>query len=69
LDNYCTHQKCDAWLTQHPSVHFHFTLTPANWLNQVEIWFGILSRKTLQGLSTKSTAELRQAIEAHCRLR
>ena len=64
LDNYCTHKKCDAWLAQHPNVHFHFTPTSASWLNQVEIWFGIMSRKALRGLSAKSTAELRQAIEA-----
>jgi transposase len=64
LDNYCTHKKCDAWLLEHPNVHFHFTPTSASWLNQVEIWFGILSRKALRGLSAKSTAELRQAIEA-----
>jgi len=64
LDNYCTHKKCDAWLAQHPNVHFHFTPTSASWLNQVEIWFGILSRKALRGLSTTSTVELRQAIEA-----
>src|SRR6266705_7217269 len=64
LDNYCTHKKCDAWLAKHPNVHFHFTPTSASWLNQVEIWFGILSRKALRGLSTKSTAELREAIEA-----
>jgi len=64
LDNYCTHKKCDAWLLQHPNVHFHFTPTSASWLNQVEIWFGILSRKALRGLSTRSTLELRQAIEA-----
>jgi transposase len=64
MDNYCTHKKCDAWLAKHPNVHFHFTPTSASWLNQVEIWFGILSRKALRGLSTKSTAELRQAIEA-----
>jgi len=64
LDNYCTHKKCDAWLAKHPNVHFHFTPTSASWLNQVEIWFGILSRKALRGLSSKSTAELRQAIEA-----
>ena len=64
LDNYCTHKKCDAWLLQHPNVHFHFTPTSASWLNQVEIWFGILSRKALRGLSTQSTVELRQAIEA-----
>jgi transposase len=33
LDNYCTHKKCDAWLLQHPNVHFHFTPTSASWLN------------------------------------
>lgn len=64
LDNYGTHKKCDAWLAAHPNVHFHFTPTSASWLNQVEIWFGILSRKALRGLSSKSTLELRQAIEA-----
>lgn len=64
LDNYCTYKKCDAWLAKHPNVHLHFTPTSASWLNQVEAWFGILSRKALRGLSTKSTAELRQAIEA-----
>lgn len=64
LDNYSTHKKCDAWLAAHPNVHFHFTPTLASWLNQVEIWFGILSRKALRGLSSTSTVELRQAIEA-----
>ena len=64
VDNYCTHKKCDAWLARHPNVHFHFTPTSASWLNQVEIWFGILSRKALRGLSARSTTELRQAIEA-----
>jgi len=64
LDNYSTHKKCDAWLAKHPNAHFHFTPTSASWLNQVEIWFGILSRKALRGLSSKSTAELRAAIEA-----
>ncbi len=63
LDNYCTHKKCDAWLAQHPNVHFHFTPTSASWLNQVEIWFGILSRKALRGASFKNIASLRQAIE------
>jgi transposase len=64
LDNYCTHKKCDAWLAKHSNVHFHFTPTSASWLNQVEIWFGILSRKALRGLSSTTTVELRQAIEA-----
>jgi transposase len=63
LDNYCTHKKCDAWLAKHSHVHFHFTPTSASWLNPVEIWFGILSRKALRGLSVKSTFELRKSIE------
>ena len=64
LDNYCTHKKCDSWLAKHPNVRFHFTPTSASWLNQVEIWFGILSRKALRGLSSRNTSELRVAIEA-----
>jgi len=64
-DNYCIHKKNDAWLAQHPNVHFHFTPTSASWLNQVEIWFGIFSRKALRGASFKNPEELREAIEAY----
>lgn len=64
LDNYCTHKKNEAWLADHPHVHFHFTPTSASWLNQVEIWFGILSRKTLSGASFTSTEQLVKAIGA-----
>lgn len=63
LDNYCTHKKNHDWLTKHPNVHFHFTPTSASWLNQVEIWFGIFSRKTLSGASFVSIEQLVQAIE------
>jgi transposase len=64
LDNYCIHKRNDAWLAAHPNVYFHFTPTSASWLNQVEIWFGIFSRKALRGASFKSIEQLRQAIEA-----
>jgi transposase len=64
MDNYCIHKKNDAWLIAHPNVHFHFTPTSASWLNQVEIWFGIMSRKVLRGGSFKGKEELRAAIEA-----
>ena len=64
LDNYSTHKKNHDWLAAHPNVHFHYTPTSASWLNQVEIWFGILTRKTLSGASFESTAQLTQAIEA-----
>lgn len=64
LDNYGIHKKNDIWLAAHPNVHFHFTPTSASWLNQVEIWFGIFSRKALRGASFRNTEELRLAIEA-----
>jgi transposase len=64
LDNYATHKKNDDWLARHPNVHFHFTPTSASWLNQVEIWFGIFTRKTLSGASFQTTEQLTQAIEA-----
>lgn len=63
MDNYCTHKRNDEWLAKHPNVFFHFTPTSASWLNQVEIWFGILSRKVLKNGSFESQESLRKAIE------
>ena len=63
MDNYCIHKKCDLWLAEHPNVHFHYTPTSASWLNMVEIWFGILTRKAIRGASFKSCEELAVAIE------
>ena len=65
LDNYCTHKKNDVWLAAHPNVRFHHTPTSASWLNLVEVWFGIFTKKALRGASFKSTSELREAIEAY----
>ena len=65
LDNYCTHKKNEEWLTNNPNVKFHFTPTSASWLNQIEIWFGIFSRKSLKGASFQSTKELREHIEGY----
>jgi transposase len=65
LDNYCIHKKNDPWLAVHPNVFFHFTPTSASWLNQVEIWFSLMSRKVLRGASYPSKDQLRHAIEAY----
>ena len=62
LDNLCTHKKNADWLAAHPNVTFHFTPTSASWLNQVEIWFGIFSRKALDGASFRTVEQLVQAI-------
>ncbi len=65
LDNLSTHKpKRDQWLARHKNGHFHFTPTHASWLNQVEIWFSILARSTLDGASFTSVTQLRAAIDA-----
>jgi transposase/DNA-binding Xre family transcriptional regulator len=50
LDNSSTHSTpaVRAWLHAHPRVHFHFTPTGASWLNLVEVWFSILTRKSVR---------------------
>ena len=65
LDNYSTHKKNDDWLAKFEGrVQFHFTPTSASWLNQIEIVFSLLQRKTLNGASFKSKEELSSAIAA-----
>lgn len=64
LDNYSTHKRNGDWLAKHPNVRFHFTPTSASWLNQIEIWFGIFTRKALRGASFNSVEELTSAIRA-----
>ena|SRR5215471_3653571 len=47
---------------RHPHVHFPFTPTRANRLNQIECWFSILGRQALQGASFTSARERRPLI-------
>src|SRR5450432_2071452 len=48
LDNYSPHKRNDEWLAKFEGrVQFHFTPTSASWLNQIEIVFSFLQRKTL----------------------
>jgi transposase len=64
LDNLNTHKpKNDQWLRRHPLVHFHYTPTSASWLNQVECWFSILSRRAIKGASFTSSKEVREGID------
>ena len=63
LDNLRTHKpKHDRWLARHKNVTFHYTPTHASWLNQIEIWFSILTRKALRGANFISVKQLRKAI-------
>ncbi len=64
LDNLNTHKpKHDAWLSRHKHVHLHYTPTHASWLNQIEVWFSILSRRALKGASFTSARQLRERID------
>ncbi|WP_246040730.1 IS630 family transposase [Streptomyces cadmiisoli] len=50
LDNLSTHTTPDvkAWLAKNTHVHFHFTPVGSSWLNQIEIWFGIITRQSIR---------------------
>jgi transposase len=56
LDNLSTHKgdTVNEWLTKHPKVAFHFTPTGSSWLNQVEIWFGIITKQSIRRGTFKS---------------
>ena len=50
LDNLSTHgtTTSTAWLAKNPNVTFHFTPVGSSWLNQVEIWFSIITRQSIR---------------------
>jgi transposase len=50
LDNLSTHKTPEvrAWLAQNPQVSFHFTPIGSSWINQIEIWFGIITRQSIR---------------------
>lgn len=69
LDNVSTHKTpaVVAWLAAHPRITFHFTPTSASWMNQVETWFGILTRQAIRRGSFGSVKELVAMIDAFTR--
>jgi transposase len=50
------------WLAEHPRVRFVFTPKHGSWLNQVEIWFGILTSKAIRHRSFNGARALEAAI-------
>jgi putative transposase len=65
VDNYCTHKhaKVKRWLAVRPRFHVHYTPTYASWLNQVEIWFNIITQRAIRRGTFKSVRELIAKIE------
>ncbi len=64
VDNHSIHKRHKAWLEKHKNVFLHYTPTSASWLNMVEMWFGILTLKSLRGGSFSNTQELAMHIRA-----
>jgi transposase len=60
LDNLPVHKHPDVqqWVASKRRLHLHFTPTYSSWLNQVEIWFNILSKDVLKGGVWKSKQQL-----------
>lgn len=60
IDNSSTHTTPAVmeWLRQNPRITFHFTPTSASWMNQVEGFFSILTRRSLKHTSFPSKAAL-----------
>ena len=66
VDNSSTHSTpaVAAWVAKHPRVHLHFTPTGASWLNLIEVWFSILTRKSVRRGSFDSVAALVRHIKS-----
>jgi transposase len=67
LDNSSTHgtPAVQAWLAAHPRVQFHFTPKGASWLNMVEAWFSVLTRKSVRRGSFDTVRALVRHIERY----
>ena len=65
LDNASAHtgEEASRWLSgQGGRVVFHFTPTSASWMNQIEIWNGIITRQLIRRGTFSSVKILDQAI-------
>lgn len=67
VDNHATpkHPKVKAWLERHPRWTFHFTPTSGSWLNAVENFFSVLTRKRIRRGSFHSLVDLQAAIKRY----
>lgn len=65
LDNLSTHSGPDVekWLARHANVTFHFTPTGSSWINQIETWFGIITRQSIRRGNFASLTQLIRQID------
>jgi len=67
VDNYATHKhpSVKRWLAMHPRYHVHYTPTYASWLNQVEIWFNLITQQAIRRGTFHSVKELVAMIQRY----
>ena len=67
LDNAATHKTrlIHDWLLKRPRWRLHVTPTSSSWLNLVECWFSLLTRRCLQRGAFRTTASLEAAISSY----
>ena len=67
VDNYSNHKHASVkrWLATHERWHVHYTPTYASWLNQVEIWFNIITQKAIRRGTFRSVKELIAKIQEY----
>ena len=60
VDNYATHKhpKVRRWLAARPRFHVHYTPTYSSWLNQVEIWFNLITQRAIRRGTFRSVRDL-----------
>jgi len=65
VDNLSTHKHpaVRAWLPRYPRITLHFTPTSGSWLNLVEAFFSIITRRALRRGNFPTVADLIAAIE------
>jgi len=67
VDNYSTHKHptVKRWLAVHERWHVHYVPTYSSWLNQVEIWFNLITQRAIRRGTFKSVKELVSKIEQY----
>ncbi len=53
-----------AWYARHSRFHVHFTPASASWINQVERFFGLLTRRRLRRGTDRDTVAMDEAIRS-----
>lgn len=68
-DNFSAHKhkSVKQWIAKNKLIELHHTPTYSSWLNQVEIWFNILSKDVLKGAVWHSKQQLVEQLMEYIR--